>query len=178
MKAVTSYGRDGNGYLVVNLHKNSASNVIPVHTIVAQAFIPNNNNLPTVNHIDGDKHNNRVENLEWASYSTNNSHALITGLRNPRTNPINQYAADNSFIRSFNSVSEAARVTGISRGMISHCIHGRAKYAGGFIWIKVSESQTTIPQGSTREDELPVEAQRPRNNAEDIVYAVSNNGQT
>lgn len=148
------------GYVVVNLRKDGTSWVAPVHILVAKAFIPNPDNLPTVNHIDGDKHNNNASNLEWASYSENNIHALRTGLRSPRGNAISQYTLDGEYVASYKSACEAARVTGLSRGAISHCLNGRMKKYGGFIWRKQSESATTIPDGSTQEDELPAEAQR------------------
>lgn len=175
MKQTETKSRGGTGYMVVNLRRNHTSCVIPVHVLVAKAFIPNPLNMPTVNHKDGDKHNNKVSNLEWASYSDNNIHALKTGLRKPRGNAIKQFALDGSFISEYISTCEASRLTGISRGAISHCINNRALTAGGFIWKKVSESATTISKESTQEDELPVEAQRP-SLTEDIVCAVSNNG--
>lgn len=150
-----------NGYPVVNIHRDSVSNVVPVHVLVAEAFIPNPNNYPTVNHIDGDKTNNHVENLEWASYAQNNVHALKTGLRKPRGNPIAQYTIDGELVGVYKSAYEATRQTGLSFNNISHCLNGRARTAYGYIWKRVSESPTTIPTGSTREDELPVEVQRP-----------------
>ncbi len=164
------------GYYVVNLHKNGMSSVIPVHSIIAKAFIPNPDNMPTVNHIDGNKQNNEISNLEWVSYSDNNTHALRLGLRSPRGCRVSQYSKDGVFLREYKSVSEAARISGVSRGMISHCINGRLKHASSFVWKKLSESPTTIPNGSTREDELPAEAQRPFERTEDIVCTVSNNG--
>lgn len=161
MKQSVSTGRNHDGYYVVNLHKNGVSEVCLVHVLVAQAFLPNTQNLPTVNHIDGNKRNNEVSNLEWASFSDNNTHALKTGLRSPRGNTVLQYTINGAFVASYRSACEAARKTGISRGMISHCLNGRAKTACGFVWKKQSESATTIPKGSTQEDELPAEAQRP-----------------
>lgn len=55
-----------------------------IHRLVAEQYIPNPNNLPCVNHKDGNKLNNDVNNLEWCSYSENNEHALKNGLRKPR----------------------------------------------------------------------------------------------
>lgn len=162
MKLTKSVGKNRkDGYFVVNLRKNHTSWVVPVHILVATAFIPNPDNLPTVNHKDGNKRNNRSSNLEWASYGENNEHALVHGLRSPRGNAIDQFTLDGEYIASYRSSMEAERATGCSHGAISHCLNGRTKQAFGFVWKKQSESQTTIPTGSTREDELPVEAQRP-----------------
>lgn len=54
-----------------------------VHRLVIEAFKPNPDNLPTINHIDGDKLNNHIDNLEWASYQDNMQHAVRTGLTHP-----------------------------------------------------------------------------------------------
>lgn len=69
------------GYLRVGLSKNKKQKHFIVHRLVAQAFIPNPNNLPQVNHIDGDKTNNHVNNLEWSSGQYNIDHSIATGLR-------------------------------------------------------------------------------------------------
>lgn len=68
------------GYLTVTLSKNGQSNTRQVHRLLAQAFIPNPENKATVNHVDGNKLNNSLDNLEWASYSENAIHAYKTGL--------------------------------------------------------------------------------------------------
>lgn len=73
-------GYDTAGYYRVALCKNAKSRTRKVHRLVAQAFIPNPENKKTVNHKNGIKDDNRVENLEWATYKENNDHAIDTGL--------------------------------------------------------------------------------------------------
>ena len=69
------------GYLQVSLWKNNVGYHHYVHRLVAKAFIPNPLNLPEVNHIDGNRQNNHVTNLEWVDSSGNTCHAVRTGLR-------------------------------------------------------------------------------------------------
>lgn len=68
------------GYFKVTLQTDNHRKDLPIHRLVAEAFIPNPNNLNTVNHKDGNKANNTVENLEWLSYSDNTKHAHQTDL--------------------------------------------------------------------------------------------------
>lgn len=68
-------------YPQVSLWKNNKSTTFYIHRLVAIAFIPNPNNLPEVNHIDGNRRNNHVSNLEWVDSSGNKLHAIRTGLR-------------------------------------------------------------------------------------------------
>lgn len=68
------------GYLVIDLYENNIRKNYKVHRLVANAFIKNKDNKLTVNHIDGNKLNNSVENLEWATYKENNNHAIKNGL--------------------------------------------------------------------------------------------------
>lgn len=126
----------GDMYCVVNLRKNHTSNVMFVHRLVAEAFINNKNNNPTVNHIDGCKTNNNISNLEWVSYTENNIHALQNNLRRPRGVRVTQYDVYGNKINEFKSVSEAARLTGIGRCVISNCINGRANTANGFVFVR------------------------------------------
>lgn len=72
---------DQDGYLVVTLYKDSANETVRVHRLVAQAFIANPENKPQVNHIDGDKRNNIVNNLEWVTNIENIRHSIAKGLR-------------------------------------------------------------------------------------------------
>lgn len=71
------------GYMQVALSVNKKHACFKVHRLVAKAFIPNPENKPQVNHKDGNKLNNNVNNLEWVTCSENHSHAYNTGLRKP-----------------------------------------------------------------------------------------------
>lgn len=160
--------RDGDGYYVVNLRKLHTSRVVQVHKLVAEAFLPNDFNLPTINHKDGDKHNNSVSNLEWATYSGNNLHALSHGLRHPRGNAVVQKSLDGRIVAFYKSACDASRQTGIGRSIISHCLNHRVPTAGGYLWERVEKCNDYSRSGSTAEDELPLEVQELLN-VEDIV---------
>lgn len=77
-----SFYRINSGYLALKLSKDNVRSSPLVHRLVAIAFIPNPDNLPEVNHKDGNKLNNHVDNLEWTSSKTNKQHALAAGLYN------------------------------------------------------------------------------------------------
>ncbi len=70
----------GNGYESIMLYQDKKPSKFLVHRIIAQSFIPNPNNLPEVNHKDGDRLNNRSSNLEWVSSKQNKQHAIALGL--------------------------------------------------------------------------------------------------
>ena len=70
---------DNNGYMYVTLSKNKSRKTIKIHRLVAEHFIKNINNYPCVNHIDSNRKNNNVENLEWCTHSQNTQWALKTG---------------------------------------------------------------------------------------------------
>ena len=85
---------DKDGYQIVNLCKDGKVRLHKVHRLVAMAFIKNTDNRDQINHIDGNKANNRVSNLEWVNGSENVRHALDTGLRKPTH--ISYYGEKNS----------------------------------------------------------------------------------
>ena len=130
------------GYLLVNLYKDGHVKTVRIHRTVATAFIPNPNNLETVNHKDEVKTNNTVGNLEWMSQKDNNNY----GTRNKRISAakINHLSLSKKvqmfdkytgeLLATFPSTREAERVTGISQSHISSCCNGKRKSAGGYIW--------------------------------------------
>lgn len=76
-----------NGYVVLDLHKNRFHKIILLHRIVAVTFIPNTKNRPQINHLDGNKENNRVDNLEWCTPRENVLHAVKNGLSKSKLLP-------------------------------------------------------------------------------------------
>ena len=122
---------NGNGYLKVHLFKNTSFQSIYIHRLVAEAFIPNSQNKPQVNHKDENKKNNCVENLEWIACIDNCNY----GTRNERiSRKILQYSKSGEFIREWQSAAEVERVLGIDNSNITKCCKGKRKYAGSFIW--------------------------------------------
>ena len=74
---------NGEGYLFLTIYHNKTRKAFYIHRIVAECYIPNPNNLPEVNHNDGNKSNNNISNLYWCTTSQNIKHAYNTGLKNP-----------------------------------------------------------------------------------------------
>lgn len=128
------------GYMHIALYKNNKGKNYYVHRLVAEAFIENPENKKTVNHINGNKHDNRVENLEWLTYSENNVHAIEKGLngteqrRNKKGSmPVAQYDKDMNLIAIYPSMREAERQTGVDCRSIGKGVLKGWKY-GGYTW--------------------------------------------
>lgn len=126
-----------NGYAMVDLTSTSNDRTKKlVHRLVAQAFIPNPNNLSDVNHKDEIKTNNNLDNLEWISHKDN----LNYGTRNERvaksnSKPIQQLdMKTRSIIATYPSLTEAGLSTGIYKSDISKVAKGKRKTAGGYGW--------------------------------------------
>lgn len=136
-------GRDGNGYLFVYLRKDGKSNMHKVHRLVALAFVPNPENLPQVNHEDGNKENCAASNLKWVTGSDNIKHSFAMGLNvakrgkdNVSSKKVMQIDKTGKLIATFGSVKEAERMTGIKSQSICSCAGGVKHYntAGGYKW--------------------------------------------
>lgn len=111
---------------------NGTKHTIRVHRLVAEAFIPNPHKKLLVNHIDSNRLNNNVANLEWVNYTENNRHAVEFG--NHNLNFCVTQFLDGIWINTFKSTHEASRKTGISQSSIVKVCKGKRKSAGGFQW--------------------------------------------
>lgn len=133
-----------NGYFQINVRIRKKQRTFLVHRLLAIRFIPNPESKPEVNHIDGNKGNNRLSNLEWSTRSENIKHGFSSGLITPpwqdksgswhsRSKSVLQIK-DDSIVAEHGSIRQAASVTGINRGTIDQVLSGRGKTAGGFQW--------------------------------------------
>jgi len=127
------------GYLYVDLLINTKRRTFRVHRLVAEAFIPNSDNKPEVNHINEIKTNNRAENLEWVTRKENVNHgtcperkrkSMINGKTSKR---VLQYDLEGKFIQEWESVNEIGR-NGFRATSISNCCLGKINTYKGFIW--------------------------------------------
>lgn len=131
-EAEMSQQENRNGYMTVHLRDKGVERRAMVHRLVAEAFIPNPDGLRDVNHKNGDKSDNRVENLEWVSHSDNMTHSFRELGQNVRH--IVQLDLDNNFIERWNSIVEASEATGICRTDIGECCRGNRKHTKGYKW--------------------------------------------
>lgn len=135
------------GYMIVGLNIYNKYKLKKVHRLVAEAFIPNPENKSEVNHKDGNKSNNNVDNLEWTTHQENMKHAYNTGLStaywtgkrgwNSTTGrPVKQInIKTGEVINIYGSMEEAARQLNIkSPSNIRGCIIGRQKSCAGYKW--------------------------------------------
>lgn len=116
-----------------------------VHRLVAQAFIQNTENKPCVNHIDWNKRNNYVNNLEWVTYTENLIHKYHIlwykwsakwkfGKNNPSSKKVNQYDLEWNFIKTWWSIIDVKRKLNINKTSISLVCKWKLNKAGWFIW--------------------------------------------
>lgn len=147
-----------NRYIIVALCRDGEIKPTPVHRLVAEAFIPNPNNLPFVNHKDENPQNNHVDNLEWCTHEYNLRYSLeLHGMKKPRKHqaqeskprkrpkselvPLCAYTLSGEFVGRFDSVWEAIEKLGIesnsprgARSNIRMCCKGKSRNAFGYRW--------------------------------------------
>lgn len=119
----------------VSLWKDKKSKDYLVHRLVAVAFIPNPENKPTVNHIDGNPENNSVDNLEWATYKENNNHAFDNGLIETSKGVILVDKSTQEMFR-FRSLAKASKFLGRNAGYLSSILQRGKKLDGYDLYTK------------------------------------------
>ena len=113
------------GYVRIDLYKNHKPHWLSVHRIVAQTFLENNECLPQVNHKNGVKNDNRLENLEWCSRSENIIHAYKNKLRKPpKETPVRCIETGEEFA----NLHEAARKVGGNASNLFRALYGGSNY--------------------------------------------------
>ena len=121
------------GYYSIQLCKNGKCTHKRIHRLVAEAFIPNPNNLPMINHKDENKLNNNVDNLEWCDNTYNSQYP----------NDLSVYCFD--LDKYFRSASEASVHTGVCRTSILKVCRGQLHQAGGMLWCYTKDKNIKFP---------------------------------
>lgn len=134
--------KDRDGYLYVLLTNQKQRKKHFVHRLVANAFIPNPESKPQVNHINGSKSDNTLNNLEWASNSENQYHSRYC-LGNYSGFPDRAVTCMDT-MTTYESTRAAWRDTGVSYCHISECASGKRKSAGGYRWLYKEHLNETL----------------------------------
>lgn len=121
--------KQNGGYLLVCLCKDGKSKAYTVHRLVAKCFVAGNGT--DVNHKDGNKENNRADNLEWVNRAENIKHAYRC-LGHPKTSSVRVICAETGEV--FDSLREAGKAKATNPISIGHVLAGRTKTAGGYTW--------------------------------------------
>ena len=138
-------GINTKGYLQVQLCKDEKRKLFLVHRIVAEHFIPRlNEEQDVINHIDGNKQNNNVENLEWCTQEQNVQYAIKNKLFDPQkcgqakkpnnSRAVLQFDKNGNFIKEWKSIIDAERELEYKKSHISQCCKGKIKTSHGYIW--------------------------------------------
>lgn len=161
------------GYYYLGLWKHSKAKTFKIHRLVAQIFIPNPENKICVNHKDGNKLNNNVNNLEWVTYSENTIHAINTGLidingnsslfksgknnimygkKAPTRRKVVQLDLNGNFIKEWDCIEDAQQKYNTRH--ISVVCRGQRKYTAGYIWKYVEDYYGIKPEKKTRKKKV------------------------
>jgi len=143
LKPSTEHG----GYLSVILYDTSGKRkTFKVHRLVCEAFHENPEDKPCVNHIDENKTNNAVSNLEWCTYKENNNHGthnarMARGVAKALSRPVGQYTLDDQLVKVWQSTNEVERQLGFAHSLISKVARGKRKTAYGYVWKYIEEGK-------------------------------------
>lgn len=129
--AILMLFKNKRGYMIVNLYAAQSIKPVRVHRLVALAFIPNPENKPEVNHRNGIKDDNRLENLEWATPEENVAHAFRSGLCADKAKPITAYL-NGEIVKQYSSVDSASRDLKIDQSNIRAHLRGQQKKCKGY----------------------------------------------
>lgn len=126
-------------YLRIQLWRKNKNKYVSIHRIVCESFLGVMDENMVVNHKNGIKNDNRLDNLEWVTQKENIIHSWNNGLSKHKLNNINpksvkQYTLDGEYIATFASQKQVERDLGISHVSISSACRGKTKTAGGYVW--------------------------------------------
>ncbi|MPQ36950.1 hypothetical protein GC249_03345 [Lactobacillus plantarum] len=140
-------------YQYVCFRMNGKSVYKLVHQLIAQAFIPNPNNLPQVNHKDGDRTNNNVSNLEWCDNSYNQKYREKFGVSQTEAigHPLFAVNLVTMEVSRFQSQMEASRALGVWRRSLCHVIKGEFKQTHGFWFVNADDNSVDLTKQKLRE---------------------------
>lgn len=135
-EVIRSFGKSNSGYLYVILSINGKGKTLPIHRLVAKYFIENKENLPCVNHKDENRTNNDYSNLEWCTYSYNNTYKEVHLKRNTdNTNRmIIQYDLDMKEIKRWINLISIEKELGLQGSNIIKCCKYERNHSGKFKW--------------------------------------------
>lgn len=151
------------GYPIVTMRKDNRNIDRRVHRLVAEAFIPNPENKPEVDHIDGNRANCVLSNLRWVTKSENMNNPVTYckmsdngkknanyGTKSPFSRKVAQYSLDGKLIQIFDSAGRAAAATGITYSAIRKCAYGKGRTCGGYRWEYLTEAKITPKWGKKK----------------------------
>lgn len=139
------YGENPNrsGYIAAGLRVEGKAKTVLVHRLVAAAFVPNPDNLPVVNHVNGVRHDNRALNLEWVTPRENRERVVLPPATPRRGVQVAETPLSGEAVqRTWSSVAAACRTLGISRAGILACCNGEKRSFAGSAWAFLDEAGT------------------------------------